>query len=391
MSRTVVDDLGTAVTVPDACRRVVSLVPSITESIAETDRDALVGATQWCEFPTDLDVTRVRGTKNPDWKAIVALRPDLVVVNQEENREIDVRRLRDAGVPVWVTRIESVDDALASLSRMFTDALGWPVPEWLEQAELAWQAPAELDGPRVAAVIWRNPWMVVGRDTFSGDVLERLGCVNAFADADSRYPTVEAGTLDALGLNADCNLLGPGNRANACIGRAVNLVLRNVGECRPGEFDMSTLGQPAKYTCCIAENVAASPWPALHVERGFAADESVVTPGDCRTLLDAGGTQVVNIKLMKSGLSGALEIIGMCRSAGVTLMLGCMVESGIGTGAAVHLACGTGAFTWLDLDAPLLLARDIAEGAYTLNGSIYRVSDAPGLGARLVPEEYSKT
>lgn len=201
MSRTVVDDLGTAVTVPDVCRRVVSLVPSITESIAETDRDALVGATQWCEFPADLDVTRVRGTKNPDWKAIVALRPDLVVVNQEENREIDVRRLRDAGVPVWVTRIESVDDALASLSRMFTDALGWPVPEWLEQAELAWQAPAELDGPRVAAVIWRNPWMVVGRDTFSGDVLERLGCVNAFADADSRYPTVEDGTLDALGLD----------------------------------------------------------------------------------------------------------------------------------------------------------------------------------------------
>ena len=133
MSRTVVDDLGTAVTVPDACRRVVSLVPSITESIAETDRDALVGATQWCEFPADLDVTRVRGTKNPDWKAIVALGPDLVVVNQEENREIDVRRLRDAGVPVWVTRIESVDDALASLSRMFTDALGWPVPEWLER------------------------------------------------------------------------------------------------------------------------------------------------------------------------------------------------------------------------------------------------------------------
>lgn len=133
----------------------------------------------------------------------------------------------------------------------------------------------------------------------------------------------------------------------------------------------------------LVEVAADSPIPV-------GADESVVTPDDCRTLLDAGGTQVVNIKLMKSGLSGALDIIRMCRSAGVTLMLGCMVESGIGTGAAVHLACGTGAFTWLDLDAPLLLARDIAVGAYTLNGSIYRVSDAPGLGVQIVPENSSE-
>lgn len=80
-----------------------------------------------------------------------------------------------------------------------------------------------------------------------------------------------------LGMNAEGNALGPGNRANATIGRALSLALRNIGGAKPGEFDMATLGQPAKYTCCFAENEAASPWPALHVERGFAPGASVVT------------------------------------------------------------------------------------------------------------------
>jgi hypothetical protein len=81
----------------------------------------------------------------------------------------------------------------------------------------------------------------------------------------------------AIGMNAGGNALGPGNRANATIGRAVRLVLQNVGGARPGEIDMATLGQPAKYTCCLAENEAATPWAPLHVERGFARDQSVVT------------------------------------------------------------------------------------------------------------------
>ena len=80
-----------------------------------------------------------------------------------------------------------------------------------------------------------------------------------------------------LGLNAEGNALGPGNRANATIGRAVSLCLRNIGGAKPGELDMATLGQPAKYTCCFAENEAASPWTALHVERGFDKDSNVVT------------------------------------------------------------------------------------------------------------------
>src|SRR2546426_156201 len=83
-------------------------------------------AAAWCTHPTDLDVTRVRGTKNPDLAAVRGLRPDLVLANKEENRELDVRRLRDAGVAVWVTDIESVEQALVSLRRIFTEALRRP-------------------------------------------------------------------------------------------------------------------------------------------------------------------------------------------------------------------------------------------------------------------------
>jgi ABC-type hemin transport system substrate-binding protein len=128
------DDLGVVVDVTHPVRRVVSLVPSLTEAIAATRRDALVGATDWCTQPADLDVPRVRGTKNPDRAAIVELVPDLVVANQEENRELDVERLRDDGIAVWVTRIRTVDEAITSMRRLFDTALGWGVPSWLEDA-----------------------------------------------------------------------------------------------------------------------------------------------------------------------------------------------------------------------------------------------------------------
>lgn len=118
MSRLLVhDDLGAPVELPRPPRRVVSLVPSLTESVVDTCPDLLVGATEWCTHPAGLDIARVRGTKNPDRRAIAALRPDLVLANMEENRELDVRRLREAGIPVWVTRIETVPQALQSLER----------------------------------------------------------------------------------------------------------------------------------------------------------------------------------------------------------------------------------------------------------------------------------
>ncbi len=80
-----------------------------------------------------------------------------------------------------------------------------------------------------------------------------------------------------IGMNSGVNALGQGNRANATIGRAVKLVLRNVGGAKPAGIERSTLGSPAKFTLCFAEWEEISPWQPLHVERGFDKDESVVT------------------------------------------------------------------------------------------------------------------
>ena len=188
--------------------RVVSLVPSITEALADARSDALVGATDWCTHPADLDergVTRVRGTKNPDLAAIRALEPDVVVANKEENRELDVRRLRDSGVEVWVSEIETVPDAFAAYDELFDAVLDWPRPSWLDEARSFWTAPPPPVTARVIVPIWRDPWMVVGSRTFTGDLLRRLGWQNVYAEHPDRYPKVDVADLDAAG--ADLALL----------------------------------------------------------------------------------------------------------------------------------------------------------------------------------------
>ncbi|MFE9838868.1 helical backbone metal receptor [Streptomyces sp. NPDC005551] len=216
-------------------RRVVSLVPSLTEAVAVTLPGVLAGATDWCSHPADLDVPRIGGTKNPDVDAILRLAPDLVVANEEENRAPDLSALRAAGVEVLVTEVRDVPGAFRELDRVLR-ACGAPGrPRWLDEAEAAWSALPGPDAPRTpgarepgpggppgpsggatavppahgtAAVgpvprttavvpVWRRPWMVLGRDTFAGDVLARLGVDNLYAAHPERYPRVPLEELRA--------------------------------------------------------------------------------------------------------------------------------------------------------------------------------------------------
>ncbi len=198
------DDLGTPVAVPPVVRRIVSLVPSLTESVAQTRPGLLVGATDWCSYPPQLEVARVGGTKNPDTGQVAALRPDVVLANEEENRPADLAALRAAGVPVWVTRIRSLPEALVSLDRMLTLACRLERPAWLDAAAAVWQDPgctAPAAGSPVQAVvpIWRRPWMVLGSDTFAGDLLARLGVRNIYGGHPERYPRIGIGELRAAG------------------------------------------------------------------------------------------------------------------------------------------------------------------------------------------------
>jgi ABC-type Fe3+-hydroxamate transport system substrate-binding protein len=195
--RTAIDDMGATVTLPGAAQRVVSLVPSLTESVALTRRESLIGATDWCTHPSDLAVARIRGTKNPDVAAIIALQPDVVLANKEENRRLDVERLRAAGISVWVTVIETVDQSLQSLRRMFQECLGWEVPDWLIEAESVWLEPLTSAPARAVIPVWRDPWIVVGSSTFTGDLAARLGLLNVYQGHAERYPHVALEELQA--------------------------------------------------------------------------------------------------------------------------------------------------------------------------------------------------
>jgi ABC-type Fe3+-hydroxamate transport system substrate-binding protein len=182
-------------------RRVVSLVPSLTEAVAVTAPGLLVGATDWCSHPAGLDVVRVRGTKNPDVSAIVALAPDLVIANEEENRAPDLAALRAAGLPVMVTEVRSLSQAFTELSRVLIEGCGLDRPRWLDEAEAAWRDVTPYR-PRLRAVvpIWRRPWMALGRDTFAGDLLARLGVDHVHAGDAERYPRFDPAGLPAADL-----------------------------------------------------------------------------------------------------------------------------------------------------------------------------------------------
>lgn len=197
----IVDDEGRPVPVPADVRRVVSLVPSLTEAVAATAPGLLAGATDWCTHPAELDVPRLGGTKNPDVAAIVAAAPDLVLANHEENRPPDLDALRAAGVPVYVTDIRTVDGAFGSLGRMLAACGCLDEPDWLRAARQAWAALPERATRRRAVVpIWRRPWMAVGSDTFTGAVLARLGVDNVLHDSPERYPRFDPAELPAHDL-----------------------------------------------------------------------------------------------------------------------------------------------------------------------------------------------
>ena len=193
------DDLGRAVPLPPRVERVVSLVPSLSEAVAVTAPGLLVGATDWCSHPPGLDVTRVRGTKNPDVAAVVQLRPDLVLANAEENRDVDLDALRAAGLAVWTTAPETVPQALGSLTRMLA-ACGLAAPDWLLEGRRVWDEPWSGSRRRAVVPIWRRPWMALGRDTFAGDVLARLGGDDVLAASPDRYPRFRPDELPAHDL-----------------------------------------------------------------------------------------------------------------------------------------------------------------------------------------------
>lgn len=167
---------------------VVSLVPSSTETLLALGAD-VVACTRFCEQP---QLPHVGGTKNPDVAAIVALRPDVVVMDREENRREDHDELVAAGLEVFVSDVRTVDDALALVSSLAT-LTGADDATWSSRAVDPRGGATDRSALRRTAFvpIWRRPWMSIGSGTYAASLLGCLGIVLVTADAVDPYPTVE--------------------------------------------------------------------------------------------------------------------------------------------------------------------------------------------------------
>jgi ABC-type Fe3+-hydroxamate transport system substrate-binding protein len=182
-----------------APRRVVSLVPSLTETLFDLNLgDRLIGVTDYCTRPEGLveRLPRIGGTKNPDVARIIALRPDLVLANREENRREDVEALEAAGIPAWVTFPQTVADVfnlLWNIMDLFGETSMVPrvrlieyTYDWLSGVSREREAAGRLT--KVFVPVWLDPLMTINAGTYMHDLLWVCGGQNVFAERERLYP-----------------------------------------------------------------------------------------------------------------------------------------------------------------------------------------------------------
>ncbi|PYN37171.1 MAG: hypothetical protein DME01_05645 [Candidatus Rokuibacteriota bacterium] len=208
------DASGVAVDLARPPRRIVSLVPSITETLCALGlADALVGITVYCVEPHAIvsGKTRIGGEKNPDLEKIRRLEPDLVIANIEENLRDHVETLRSWSIPVWVTYPRTVAEgiqliadlgAVTSTEARAAEILGQIEPLYDRVVSAAARRPPVA----VFYPIWRGPYMTINRDTYIHDMLRVCGARNVFAERPERYPTV---TLDEMAARRPAVILLP--------------------------------------------------------------------------------------------------------------------------------------------------------------------------------------
>ncbi|MBF6558730.1 MAG: ABC transporter substrate-binding protein [Candidatus Binataceae bacterium] len=210
-----VDDLGVPLELQEPPRRIVSLVPSWTETLfAFGCGSEIAGVTRFCIEPAAAvaSVVKIGGTKNPDVPAILALRPDLVIANAEENRREDIERIRAGGVAVFTTYPRSIAAAVEAILKLGA-VVGRPAEAGAMAREIV-RSVSEIETGlgawnklrfRVFCPIWKNPWMVFNGDTYAHDVLRMAGFNNIYAPAGERYPRTTLAA--ALELRPDYVLL----------------------------------------------------------------------------------------------------------------------------------------------------------------------------------------
>ena len=200
------DQCGRNVEITDTPKRIVSLVPSQTELLFDLGlRDEVVGITKFCIHPDEwfISKTRVGGTKEVKTDRIEALRPDLILANKEENVKEQIDELAKK-YPVWVSDINNLEQALDMILQIGRLTGKFQQANHLHrQIQRSFQSLITTDKrPRTAYLIWRDPFMTVGGDTYIHSMMELAGFTNIFKQK-SRYPETHPDELRSLG----CELL----------------------------------------------------------------------------------------------------------------------------------------------------------------------------------------
>jgi ABC-type Fe3+-hydroxamate transport system substrate-binding protein len=195
MSKVFHDQMGHDVQISWPPQRIISLVPSQTELLWWLGLgDRVVGITKFCVHPEEWfhSKTRVGGTKKLDFEKIAALKPDLIIGNKEENEEVQVKQLMEQ-YPVWMSDIHNLEDAFDMMKG---------VAEIINKEKKAQELVNDIQknfgmlfhekiaSHRTAYFIWKEPYMVVGADTFLNDMLKRCKLENIFSDYRGRYPEI---------------------------------------------------------------------------------------------------------------------------------------------------------------------------------------------------------
>ena len=194
--RHVTDEIGRTIRVPQNIRRIVSLAPNLTETVYALGlQDRLVGDTDYCDFPPEAQLkAKVGGAINPSLEAIAALHPDLVLVTKNLNRLETVQALANIGIPSYATDPHTVDAIIASTERL-ADLLGAPETGTLLGKDMERRIAAIRD--RIAPlplrsvlfVVWTDPLISIGKDTFIADALQHAGAVSVI-DSSQNWPHI---------------------------------------------------------------------------------------------------------------------------------------------------------------------------------------------------------
>ena len=302
--KTVTDEVGRSVRIPEPVLRIVSLAPSLTETIYALGlQDRLVGDTDYCDYPPDAQKkTKVGGAINPSIEEIAALRPDLVLVTKSLNRFETVHALSELGISSYATDPHTVQEILSSTERL-ADVLGAPQTGTALAAELQrrladlQQRLRGIPPRRVLFIVWSSPLISVGQNTFIADALRHAGAVS-IVDSSQDWPQMSveevvrlqpdylvfaASHSDAAQNDFDALAERPGWRGLDAVRQRRFAVISDAVN-RPAPRIVSAIEDLARQL--HPEAFAAPPAGAGH-QQNFPASQPQTSPG-ATAFLDAG-------------------------------------------------------------------------------------------------------